>query len=707
LPASGQPAEERPLSKLASTIAVGIRLSALEEKSASGAPPGAPTVRRYAKERAVHYGVVIAADMATRADLHYRIALEVRSYGVRGRVGLIHIGDPTSGGRISSEIQASVRSGLGVPIAPDQPVAADLLILHAPASLCWTSNQLATVRATETIVVAHRAEDFMVPGMRRRISRKSKLTYAPINGWVRAAAPKRLKLATDDWRTPEVKALPAPASRRTRIAWLLSPGAIPPPETMPGEIDVARFNLDADDTQLDEAAFTPSLDRLAAFAAIVYLPPEGESNLPDALLQTALDNGTRVVLPAWLRPHYGKRPSYIKLPEQADVALRRATQDSGLTATDAPLDAAAVTTGTTKPSRPVMFLASNGVGVGHVNRLLAIARRLGKHIPAMFVTHAQAVGAIESFGYLTEYLPSSGSVGGSFELWDQWFAFQLEQLIDTYDPAVVVYDGNNPSDGLVRAVASRPDCRLAWVRRGLWGEATSPFLDNARWCDLIVEPGELAGQPDDGVTARRRAEAFVVPPIRLLDPPELLSREAAAKVLGLDPAKPAALIQLGAGYNRDIVSLIDELVSELQKIKDLQICIAEWVNGAEGLALWSGIKLLRGFPLSQYFRAFDFSIAAAGYNTFHDAIALGMPTIFIPNRHPAMDNQAARAEFAQSQQAAFEIGEDDLSDLPDLVTLLMDERARAFLVDKARQLWLENGAAPAADAIATLAETVR
>jgi UDP:flavonoid glycosyltransferase YjiC (YdhE family) len=192
----------------------------------------------------------------------------------------------------------------------------------------------------------------------------------------------------------------------------------------------------------------------------------------------------------------------------------------------------------------------------------------------------------------------------------------------------------------------------------------------------------------------------------LLDEPELLSRDAAAKAVGLDAKRPAALIQLGAGYNRDIVSLIGDLVGELQKVRGLQICIAEWVNGAEGLSLWSGIKLLRGFPLSQYYRAFDFSIAAAGYNTFHDAIALGLPTIFIPNRHPAMDNQAARAEYAQSRQAAFELDEEDLSDLPDLIMLMMDEKARAFIVEKRSSLRLENGAAAAANAIESLAGAV-
>ena len=74
-------------------------------------------------------------------------------------------------------------------------------------------------------------------------------------------------------------------------------------------------------------------------------------------------------------------------------------------------------------------------------------------------------------------------------------------------------------------------------------------------------------------------------PITLLDADELLTRVAAASALGLDPAKPAVLIHLGAGHNRDIVSLIDQIVEILQRTPQLQICIAEWVNGSAAAEL--------------------------------------------------------------------------------------------------------------------------
>ena len=36
------------------------------------------------------------------------------------------------------------------------------------------------------------------------------------------------------------------------------------------------------------------------------------------------------------------------------------------------------------------------------------------------------------------------------------------------------------------------------------------------------------------------------------------------------------------------------------------------------------------FPMSRYFAAFDIAVAAAGYNAFHELIAFGVPTLFVP-----------------------------------------------------------------------------
>jgi UDP:flavonoid glycosyltransferase YjiC (YdhE family) len=343
----------------------------------------------------------------------------------------------------------------------------------------------------------------------------------------------------------------------------------------------------------------------------------------------------------------------------------------------------------------VLFVPSNGVGLGHVSRLLAIARRLDAGVPVVFASLSPALGAIRSFGFDAEYIPSHHYLGGDHSLWDEWLNVEIGALLEEYEAGLLVYDGNNPTPGLIDAARSR-GCRLAWVRRGMWGSATSDSLDHSDRFDLILEPGEIAESRDEGATARRRHEVVAVDPIRLLDEEELLSRDAAASRLGLDASRPAVLIQLGSGFNRNTIGLTAAIVDHLRAVEGLQIVIADWLVDAGFVSPWDDVIVVRGFPLAQYFRAFDFTVSAAGYNTFHDVIAYALPTLFIANRHPSMDDQAGRARFAQDHSAAFEMPEDELGDLPQLLQLFLNVKAREFLRQHCRKLARPNGAEAAA-----------
>jgi UDP:flavonoid glycosyltransferase YjiC (YdhE family) len=683
-----------------------------------------------AETRGEQFDIIIAGDMTLPGDRAFRVALEIRRYSDMGlRVGVLQASQPAPGSRISQQVQSCVRRKLAEVVDPAVHLATELLVVHGPSEVAWSVRRLARIKSQRTLLVCHRVEDYTTGRTRQHLRGSVEILWAPTNPWLRKAAPAGLELTPDDW-LPMFDALPAVVGKSSSsgpatIGWLISEGSVPVPASTGDQLKVLAVRVDHEPTSVVEPAAALqldqlSLDRLARFDALAYFPPADETQLPDTVVWAALNQGRIVALPEQLKAHYGAGPLYCTADgalaqlahilgdeharnRQSNTALRAAKKRQ--TATSPETRDSAKRPADCGELRPVMFVASNGVGIGHVSRLLSVARRLDPDVPVVFVTQAQAVGVIERLGYLAEYIPSSSYIGGSFAAWDSWFRFELEQLIDAYDPALVVYDGNNPSNGLVEAVASRQDCRLVWVRRGLWGNTTSQFLDNARWFDLILEPGELDGQLDEGVTAQRRHEAKMVAPIRLLDTSELLSKAEAAKALGLDPARPAVLVQLGAGFNRDVVSLIDQLVAELQKFPQLQICVAEWVNGAHALNYWPDVKYLRGFPLSQYFRAFDFSIAAAGYNTFHELIGFGVPTIFIPNRHPSMDDQAGRAMHAQNLHAAFELEEEDLADLPELVILLMNAKARDFLSQNCRGLRRPNGARDAAQSLTELART--
>lgn len=638
--------------------------------------------------------LILAADFTATGDAGRRLGQELRLLAGQGlTVGLLQARPPEVGAIIAPEVQSCLRRGLAqrLSLAAARAAGAPRLVLHAPSLTDPSRLGLPWAGLRHVAVVCHSAADALcLPDAGPHVT----LRLHPLHDGLRKTA-KPAKPFAATW-LPVAEALPVRQRRAAKvtIGWV---GGLP---------DAAGQDTRLDHVCLDAAPY--SLDRIvAAIDVLVVREPA------DTLVATMLASGRRVVATPDLRDRYGAGLLYRNDP----VSGLRTVVAKGASRGPAPDLIAyvaacrsgpltqyghAVRPPTASAPRPILCLSSNGVGIGHLTRLLAIARRIGPEAEVVFATQAQAVGVVESFGYRVEYIPSFGAVGGDFATWDAWFAAHLARIIDRYDPSLVVYDGNHPSDGLMQAVASRRDCRLAWVRRGMWGMTTSEFLSNARWCDLVIEPGELAAERDVGVTAGLRGDALVVDPVCLLDPPDLFLREVAAARLGLNPARPAVLIQLGSGYQRDLLSMLDQIVGLLADVPGLQICVAEWVNGSVPLTLWPEVTVLRGFPISQYSRAFDFCISAAGYNSFHEAIAFGVPTLFVANRHPSMDDQYARARFAQDNAAAFEISETDLHDLPEIVRLLLHDVARAYLADRCRALTRPNGAVAAAAALLDL-----
>lgn len=695
------------------------------------------------------FDVVTMADMARPGDLGLRIAQELRVQKAMGwRSALLHLPAPRSG-PVVPDLQACVGEGLAEVVDPEGEVFARLVVVHAPAALSALPDRPARIRADRVVLVHDRVPQPKQLGRWLGLL-FGPMSWVPTNRWVRAAI-DRLDLPVtveeEDWRpigTPGPAAPPVPRRRlrplvgfvagADRASWPCTPEALAalfPPE---GAFDACFVGrppaelLPEGGMPAAWSAFEPhdiALDRLAALVdALLCFPRAEDAEIPEAAIAAVMAAGRIVVLPPRLRPHFGPGALYCE-PAEAAGRLAALLADPAAAAA-AGAEAArhagwqfpasahgeriAALIGSAAPLRQAvrravpraLLVPSNGVGLGHVARLLAIARRTAGRFDPVFATMAQAAPIVEAFGFVAEYIPSLSDAGADPQAWDTWLRAEIAALAARHEIELVVYDGNNPTHGLVRAALARSGCRLAWVRRGMVGPVPSAFLGNARFCDLVIEPGELAAARDAGPTAARRAEALVVDPIRLLDPDELLGREEAAAALGLDPGRPAVLVQLGAGANRDLVPLVDETVRRLGAFPTLQVVLAEWANGEVPLALWPGVTRLRGFPVSQYFRAFDFAIGAAGYNGFHEAVAFELPTVFVANADPALDDQVARARWAQEAGVGLDLPEDQLFHLPAICEVLMQAPARAVVRQACRRWQRPNGAVAAADALAAL-----
>lgn len=361
------------------------------------------------------------------------------------------------------------------------------------------------------------------------------------------------------------------------------------------------------------------------------------------------------------------------------------------------------------PGNRVLFYSTNGIGLGHLTRQLAIARRLHTRLTPVFLSHSKAVDIVHRYGYAGEHLPYHSAYGERKEHWDVALSDALTAALDFYDPSALVFDGNVPFLGLMRAMDTRPDVARVWIRRAFWGANRDlDALERGASFDLVVEPGELAWARDDGPTVEHRHQALLVPPVRLLDGNELLDRQTACAQLGLDPAHVNVLVALGSGNNTDSGRMTARTLAHLHGRSGVGTTVAEWRIAGEKADLPAGVTRLTEYPFGRFLSAFDFAVAAAGYNTFTEHMAEGLPTVWIPNEHAQQDRQILRARFAEAKGLGFLVRyRADFGLKQALDRMLHHDTRDAMRAAHAGigQHLAENGAVGAGEAIASLCET--
>ncbi|MEM9628294.1 MAG: glycosyltransferase [Pseudomonadota bacterium] len=362
----------------------------------------------------------------------------------------------------------------------------------------------------------------------------------------------------------------------------------------------------------------------------------------------------------------------------------------------------------TVPKRRALFFSTNGVGMGHLTRQLAIARRMPRSIEPVFLSMSQACGQVEKFGFTVEFTPYHSYYEGQVDHWNTHLTHLLHEMIAFYDASAVVFDGNYPFRALVNVREQHPGRSFVWCRRGLWQpDQNVRALERADIFDLIIEPLDLATVFDRGPTKGEQGGVRCIPPIRLLDEDELDDRETAAAKLGLDPAKPAVLLQLGSRNNYDLAPLVDRLLPALRAVDGLQIATVKWLISEQEHGWPDDIHVLSGYPTAQHFAAFDFSIATPGYNTFHELVAHAVPTIFIPNENPSMDDHAMRAAFAERQGFGLSLRRAEVYKIAAVIDAISRPETRAKMREAAAEHASPNGAGRAAMAIEELIRSAR
>ena len=349
-----------------------------------------------------------------------------------------------------------------------------------------------------------------------------------------------------------------------------------------------------------------------------------------------------------------------------------------------------------EPLRVVCY-AVNGTGVGHITRLLSIARWLRRYAKALdrkievwFLTSSEADGLVFAEGFASFKIPSKTIVREAgidrttyLALAKQW----VWHTIGLLRPDLFIVD-TFPRGSFGELLGALDLCKhTAFIYRPVKSAVAerADFQAMLALYDLIVVPEAEA----DVLTPPSVKDRVVhVGPVLSRERWELLPRDEARERLGItDPGKRVVFVSAGGGGDHNAEEELARTVAALSKGTELALVVGTG-------PLYRGRAFSNVTALStraaEHMLAFDAAVCAAGYNTFGELMFAGVPTAFLPQEKLA-DDQRARAELAVRRGAASML-EDDSDVLAVVRELIAREGARAA----AQSLVPENGARIAA-----------
>ena len=314
-----------------------------------------------------------------------------------------------------------------------------------------------------------------------------------------------------------------------------------------------------------------------------------------------------------------------------------------------------------KPLRIVNY-AVNGVGTGHVTRLIAVSRWLRRHAQRLnvpleiyFLTSSEAGSLLFAESFPAFKLPSRTIIAeagidesGFLDLARSW----VGNTLDALDPDLLLVDT---------------------FPQGYF-EELPPFLTAARKSALIYRPvKEIHANQPEFQTALSLYSLVLVPeyeqnalvltppsardriryvgPMMVREQAEVLVREEARKVLGITGDRLAVYVSAGGGGDVNAKHLIQNCYEALSGIQELHLIIGAGPLYRGPCIHGDRVTWLSNENAIEFATAFDVAVAAAGYNTFNELMHYGVPAVYLPQEKWA-DDQRARAERAARAGAA-------------------------------------------------------
>jgi UDP-N-acetylglucosamine--N-acetylmuramyl-(pentapeptide) pyrophosphoryl-undecaprenol N-acetylglucosamine transferase len=300
----------------------------------------------------------------------------------------------------------------------------------------------------------------------------------------------------------------------------------------------------------------------------------------------------------------------------------------------------------------LILFPTNGVGFGHFTRMYSVAREMRKQDPNMEIIFFTTMPTLH-IPYLDNF--ATYHLSGRYKhrdmnssTWNMIVEEMLTIVLETHNPKYFIFDGAFPYRGMLNSIYGRNEIYKIWMRRGMFRKGSKIPVDSIDYFDLIVHPGDAIDIEDSDLN--HSVSTLKIPPITLMNDDELLSRQQSRGRLNLPLDSSVTYVQLGAGQINEIDSEIRMTIDALLQHHNMHIVLGESMLGKRFDFSDERVHLLRDYPNSIYFNAFDYAVQAGGYNSFHEMRSLGIPTLFFPNMNTGMDDQLARCRIAEDEK---------------------------------------------------------
>ncbi|MBI3328006.1 MAG: UDP-glucosyltransferase [Nitrospinae bacterium] len=355
----------------------------------------------------------------------------------------------------------------------------------------------------------------------------------------------------------------------------------------------------------------------------------------------------------------------------------------------------------------ILCYAVDGLGLGHLTRVLAIARQLRSLAPnaeIIFLTSNEAAAFCLREGFAAFKVPShaareTGRLRPSLHA--KLVQSVTWSLVASFDPHLLLVD-SFPAGALQEIL---PLLRWSMARVFIYRErqkdtAADPYFQNllTHYHLAIIphQPGELDLPLPEGLGA------CAVGPILLRDRGDALPRDVARRSLvGEDDGRQLCYVNFGGGGDKAAREALATTLSVLAHHPDIRPVVAPGPLGEEIVVIPSGGLVARIYPIAPYFTGIDFAISAAGYNSHAELLHFGVPTAFLPF-DKGIDDQLARVARTVAAGAGLAVRSLASDELKAALAQLRDSACQRGLSESGQRLVSTNGARLAAQKVLEL-----